>query len=298
MLGVLAGHPVQRIIARRVARTGAWIVLAVMLSSCAATRWAYNQAPNLSYWWIHNQVDLDDAQSVLARNELDRFFQWHRQNELPAYSDLLRQWQALAPGELTPDQVCAQFAEVRRRLEHAADQTVAPLARLALKLSPAQLASLQRHQERGNEDFEKNFLRGSPEQRLKKRLDAAVGRIERIYGTLDNAQRQRLLELLRASPFDPQRTQAERLRRQADLLQTVRDAQAAPTRAEALVRAHHARIARSPTPGYDAYSRELQRQTCTLFAALHNTTTSGQRANAVRVFSSYENDFQVLIAER
>jgi len=273
-------------------------MLAVALTACTAARLAYNQAPTISYWWLDAHVDLDDVQATEARDALDQFFQWHRRNELPVYASRLREWQALANSDLSPTQVCAQFEDVRERIERAADQTVDPFSRLALQLTPAQLEHLQRHQKRGNEEFEKDFLRGDPEQRLKKRLERATSRSEMLYGTLSQEQRMLLRQLIQASPFDAQRTQAERLRRQADLLQTVRDAQAAPARATQLVREHYVRVNRSPTPGYEAYQRELVRQGCTQFARLHNSTTPEQRAHAVRVLQGYEDDFRVLSAQR
>ena len=296
--GALAGLRLRRIIARRLAWLGAGLVLAVALSACTAARLAYNQAPTISYWWLDAYVDLDDAQSTQTRDALDQFFQWHRQNELPVYAGRLREWQALAPADLTPAQACVQFEDVRERIERAADRTVEPFTRLALQLTTAQLEHLQRHQARSNEEFEKDFLRGNPEQRLKKRLERATSRSEMLYGTLSKEQLALLRELIQSSPFDAQRTQAERLRRQADLLQTVREAQAAPARAQQLVREHYARVNRSPTPGYNDYQRELVRQGCAQFARLHNSTTPEQRANAVRVLKGYEDDFRVLSAQR
>ncbi|MDP3805721.1 DUF6279 family lipoprotein [Hydrogenophaga sp.] len=296
--GVLAGHHLRRIIARRWMRLGALLVLATTLAACTAARLAYNQAPSLSYWWLDSHVNLDDTQSARARQDLDAFFQWHRNSELPVYAGLLRQWQALATQDITPAQACAQFEVVRARLERAAGETVEPFARLALQLSPAQLEHLKGHLAEGNETFEKDFLRGSPEQRIGKRLDKALSRSESLYGKLSAEQRTLLRGLIQTSPFDAQRTQAERLRRQADLAQTVREAQTTPAKAEQLVRAHIARFSQSPTPGYDAYNQTLVREGCAQFATLHNSTTPEQRANAVRVLKGYEDDLRVLSAQR
>jgi hypothetical protein len=296
--GALAGLRQRAIIPRRMAWLGTGLVLAVALSACTATRLAYNQAPTISYWWLDAYVDLDDAQANQTRDALSEFFQWHRQNELPVYAGRLRDWQDLAPGDLTSEQACAQFEDVRARIERAADQTVEPFTRLALQLTPAQLEHLQRHQARSNEEFEKDFMRGNAEQRLKKRLERATSRSEMLYGTLSREQRALLRELVETSPFDARRTQAERLRRQADLLQTLKDAQAAPARATQLVRAHYARVNRSPVPGYNDYQRELVREGCARFARLHNSTTPEQRANAVRVLKEYESDFRVLSAQQ
>ncbi|WP_439517981.1 DUF6279 family lipoprotein [Hydrogenophaga sp.] len=296
--GASAGLRLRRIIARRLGWLATGLVLAVALSACTAARLAYNQAPTISYWWLDAYVDLDDVQAGQTREALNQFFQWHRQNELPVYAGRLREWQALATEDLTPAQACAQFDDVRERIERAADQTVEPFSRLALQLTPAQLEHLQRHQARGNEEFEKDFLRGNAEQRLKTRLERATSRSEMLYGTLSREQRELLRSLIQSSPFDAQRTQTERLRRQADLLQTVKEAQATPARATQLVREHYARVNRSPAPGYADYQRELIRQGCAQFARLHNSTTPEQRANAVRVLKDYENDFRVLSAQR
>jgi hypothetical protein len=296
--GVLAGLHPPGIIARRVLRLGALVTLAATLAACTTTRFAYNQAPTLSYWWIDRHVDLTDAQTAQTREDLKAFFQWHRRQELPAYASLLRQWQSLAVDQVSPAQACAQFEDIRQRLERAAAETVEPFARLALQLSPEQLENLKKRQADSNEDFAKDFLQGSPERRLRKRLDKAVERSESFYGALSPAQRELLRGWLQQSPFDPQRTQAERLRRQADLLQTVRDAQANPAKAEQLVREHIARIRQSPTPGYDAYNQELVRQGCIQFAMLHNSTTPEQRTNAARVLKGYEDDLRTLSAQR
>lgn len=296
--GLLAGDLLRRIIARRALHLCAFLVLATTLAACTATRLAYNQAPTLSYWWIDRHVDLDDAQTAKTREDVNAFFQWHRRTELPAYASLLRQWQASALEDVSPAQACVQFEDIRQRLERAAAETVEPFARLALQLSPEQLEHLKRQQAETNEEFEKDFLRGSPEKRLNKRLDKAVGRSESFYGALSKAQRDLLRNWLQKSPFDPQRTLAERRRRQADLLQTVRDAQATPAKAEQLVREHIARIRQSPAPGYDAYNQELVRQGCAQFAMLHNSTTAEQRANAARTLKGYEDDLRTLSAQR
>ncbi len=271
---------------------------ALLLTGCTATRLAYNQAPTLSYWWIDKYVDLNEAQSVKTREDVGAFFRWHRRQELPTYANLLRQWQGMTPDNVTAAQACAQFEDIRQRLDRAAAETVEPLARLALQLNAEQLDNLKEQQAKSNEEFEKDFLRGSPEQRLRKRVDKAVDRAESFYGTLGTDQRALVRNLLQQSPFDPQRTQAERLRRQADLLQTVRDAQATPAKAEQLVREHIARIRQSPAPGYDAYNQELVRAGCAQFAALHNSTTPEQRAKAVIALKRYENDVRTLSAQR
>ncbi|KRC10101.1 hypothetical protein ASE11_22435 [Hydrogenophaga sp. Root209] len=296
--GVLAGLHVRRIIALQVVKVCALVTMALAITACTAARLAYNQAHNATYWWLDSHVDFTNDQSTPVRGDINAFFQWHRTNELPVYAGLLQRWQTLAAQELTGAQVCAEFDVIRQRIERAADASAQPMARLALQLDAAQVEHLKSRQAKSNEEFADDFLQTSVDARIEKRHDRALGRSEMLYGTLNAAQKELLRNNIMASPFDPQRTQAERLRRQADLLKTVKDAQAAPDTAAERVRGHMARIGQSPTPGYKAYADELIRQGCAQFAQLHNTTTPEQRANAVRVLKGYEDDLRVLSAQR
>ncbi|MFW2357900.1 DUF6279 family lipoprotein [Hydrogenophaga sp.] len=296
--GVLAGPHVRRIMALRAAKVCALAIVAATLTACTATRLAYNQAHNATYWWLDSHVDFNNGQSTPVRSDINAFFQWHRTNELPVYAGLLQRWQTLAVQDLTGAQVCAEFDVIRQRIDRAADASMQPMARLALQLDAAQLEHLKSRQAKSNVEFEDDFLQASADARIEKRFDRALGRGEMLYGSLNAAQKELVRNNIKASPFDPQRTQAERLRRQADLLQTVKQAQAAPDSAAERVRGHIARISQSPTPGYKAYADELVRQGCAQFAQLHNTTTPEQRANAVRVLKGYEDDLRVLSAQR
>lgn len=282
----------------RAARVCALLVMATALTACTAARLAYNQAHNATYWWLDSHVDFNNDQATPVRGDINAFFQWHRANELPVYAGLLQRWQALATQDLTGAQVCAEFDVIRTRLDRAADASVQPMARLALQLDASQLEHLKSRQAKSNAEFEDDFLQASEDARIEKRYDRALSRSEMLYGTLNTAQRDLVRNNIKASPFDAQRTQAERLRRQADLLQTVKDAQAAPDTAAERVRRHITRISQSPTPGYKAYSDELVRQGCAQFAQLHNSTSPEQRANAVRVLKGYEDDLRVLSAQR
>jgi len=296
--GVAARDSQPGIIARTAARL-IWLLLAaVLVSACSTARLAYNQAPTLTYWWLDGHVDLANGQSGPVRQDIDTFFSWHRAEALPAYIELLKTWQTLAPGDLDADQVCAQFDAIRAHIDAAAAQTVTPLARLALALGPDQIEHQRRHQAKGNQGFEKDFLQGDEERRLRKRLSNTIDRSERLYGRLSADQRELVRNWLQRSPWDPARTLAERQHRQADLLDTVRKAQISPDQAEALVAAHIRRIGQSPRPAYAAHSQALVRHGCAQFAALHNSTTSEQRERAVRTLRAYEEDLLALTGQR
>ncbi len=298
------------------------IAASLLLGACSTTRLAYNQAPGLAQWWINGQVNLSDAQSTQLREDIDRFFQWHRRSELPAYAALLLRWQSLATTDISAEQACAEFDRMRARIDVATERSLEPLARLALQLSPEQLQYLQKKQADSLDEFDEDYLQGDTQERQRRRLDKAVDRSEQLYGRLNEAQRELVASGIRRSSFDAERSRTERLRRQDDLRQTVRAAQSqvlAQTRASderngpGLIRSAQAatlpsatatavpllrdftrRLWASPAPGYQAYSQTLVRQGCAQFAALHNSTSPAQRAHAVDVLKGYAADFQAL----
>ncbi len=283
----------RRIMARhlgQIAVLGAVLVLA----GCTALRVVYHQAPSLTYWWIDGYADLDNRQTAQVRADLDALFAWHRQEELPRLAELLRDWERLAPNDITADQACRQFERVRERLERTVSEAVPPLAKLALQLSPAQLDHLARQQAKSNREFEDDFIKPAPGRVLDRRTERAQDRLENFYGRLTDAQRNLLRQQLAASPFDAARTQQERLVRQADLLLTVRQAQADPANAQQRIQGHVNRFTDSPTPGYNAYLQASVQHGCRQIALIHNSTTPQQRQRAVATLKQYEADLRTL----
>lgn len=283
-----------RIIARGLFLT----LLALVLVACSAIRLAYNQAPSLTYWWIDGYADLNEAQTGQMRKDIDGFFAWHRSSELPGYITRLQQWQQMAQAPSHTDLVCAQFDALKSAYLRMVDRSLEPMARLALSMTPSQLQSLQRKYAKNNREFEERYLRASEAERIDNLMDRALDRYEPLYGELSDAQLALLREHIRQSPFDAQRVNAERLRRQSDLLKTLRELQAerGTTTASAVLalRRWHDRVMQSPIPGFAPYSDALVRNGCEQFAAVHNTTSPEQRAHAVRVLKDYEIDLRAL----
>jgi len=294
-------HPVfrmARIIAARLWRPLTLSTASLLLVACSALQLGYNQAPSLIYWWVDGYADLDDAQSTRLRSDIDRFLVWHRQNELPAYAQRLQQWRALAANDLSAEQVCAQAEALRLASLRLIERGHEPLARLALNVSAAQLQHLERHQAKGNQSFEKDFLRGTADERLERRLERALDRYEDLYGPLTPAQEERVRQGLRASPFDPARALADRKARQAELRTLIRQWQAGGTPPDAAAASLQAWLQRnlfaSPTASTDTAT--WVRHGCQTFADLHNSTSTEQRRHAQAELQRYENDLRALAA--
>jgi hypothetical protein len=295
----------SQIIARALLLAG----VAALLVACSVARVAYNQAPKFSYWWLDAYVDFTDAQSIQVRQDIDRFFAWHRGAELPRYAAQLARWQTLAKQDFTPAQACQQLDLVRAAYLRSLDRALEPLAALALQLSPEQLKHMQRHQQKGVQSFEKEYLSGDPADRFEDRLERYVDRYETLYGSLSERQHRLLRAELQRSSFDPRRSLNERMRRQDALLHTIAQLQADPAMASAngarpapaaavtAVRAWTRQLLESPTPGYPEYTERQLQEGCAQFAAMHNSTSAEQRLHAVQLLKRYEDDLRALSAQ-
>jgi Family of unknown function (DUF6279) len=280
----------------------AWLAVfcLVLLTGCSLLRLTYPQLPTIVYWWLDGYVDFSITQSPRVQLELAEWLRWHRSTQLPEYAALLQRARSEVLADTTPAQVCRWVDEGVSRLLIAYEQGIAPAAETLLALTPAQLNHMERRFEKGNADFEDDFLQPSAEDRLKVSIKRTVERAQMLYGRLDDAQRERIAREVEASPFDPALWLAERKLRQREILATLRRLQAeraGSAQLQAALRVFAEQAQRSPRPAYRAYQLRLKRFNCEFAAQLHNATTPAQRQAAAETLKGWEIDLRTLAAE-
>jgi len=276
-----------------------------LLQACSAVKLGYKNAPDLVYWWIDGYADLSEVQSLKTRADLARLQQWHRASELPKIAELMQAAQQLAPTNVSGDRVCSLLTDIRSRIDAVTAQAEPLAVALSTGMNAAQLSRIEAKFSKTNAEWRDEWLAGTLAQRQTRRLKAAVERSEQIYGNLEERQIAVLRDFVGNSDFDPQIRYAERLRRQQDLLLTLRqtsglsgDARLGAQQATASVHAYLERTANSPNPAYRAYIDKEVHDNCKAFAQLHNVTTSIQRERAVQRLAAYERDALELAAQR
>lgn len=273
---------------------------AALLSACSAVKLAYNQGPELAYLRLDSYFDFNDAQTARVKEELQQVQRWHRATQLPAYIEAMKTWQALLPGEVDEAQVCKVADDIRAKLLAISNRAEPVVAELTPTLDKGQLAFLQRKFAKLNREYQEDFLEGSPQERIGKRLKKAVSRAEMLYGSLDDKQVSLLRNQVTQSVFDASISLAEHQRRQQDALQTLTSLTAGavtPAQARSAVRGYFERSLHSPNPAYRAYQDKLTRDNCRTLAMLHNSTSAVQRAKAVQTLADYAQDFSKLASQ-
>lgn len=268
------------------------------LSGCGAVRLAYNNAPELTYWWLDSLLDLDNPQSNRLRSDLDALHAWHRTQELPDVADSLKQLQDAAQEPLAAEQVCQWSRYLEGRYQAVLNKAAPTAIALAPTLRSAQVDHLAKAWDKRNTQWQKEWLEGTAQERLERRLKTAIERTEGLYGRLTDAQKTLLRSQLEGSPFDAATQYAEVLRRQKDALQTLRALQAGtPDEAQqqAAISALLARTMQPAQSAYGDYTETLRKHFCATAAQFHNTTSPAQRKKLQQTLLGYENDLRALV---
>lgn len=276
------------------------LLAALLLSGCSAIRLAYNNAPQLSWWWLDGYVDFAGDQSGPARQAVDRWFDWHRPSQLPAYALLLVKAQGQITQDITAEEACRWNGRARALLEPALQRAAAEFAPLVTGLGEAQFKHLQERYRERNAEMRDEFLSPEPATRRRETMRRTVERAERLYGALEEPQLQIIRTGLASSPFNPELWLLERERRQQEALRVLRQIQADNPSAEQSVAALRALAfgsERSPDAAYRSYQLKLTEYNCALAARVHNSTSTAQRTVARTKLKGWEEDLRALVRQ-
>ena len=292
---------------RHALRLASLLAMAMLLNACSAIKVAYNQAPELTYWYLDAYADFTSVQSLQLKADLRRLLVWHRQTQLPGYVELLQDAQRQVRDDLSPSQTCAIFFAARGKLLVVKEQAETAAAQLAGALDARQLQHIERRFAKVNAEYRDDFLDARPEAIRTRRLDKAISRAEMLYGRLDEKQTAQLGRMIDQSGFDATRTYTEWQRRQRDALDTLRQLIASQTLAPSArpavdqtlksVNGLMERSLNSPDATYRNYAEKLINYNCKSFAEFHNTTSAAQRNHAAATLGKYEKDLKTLAGQ-
>lgn len=279
---------------------GLLLLLGALQACTGGIKLGYNNGVDLAAWWLDGHVDLNKPQSQQVRSDLRQLQAEHRQKMLPEYAQTLRQTQALVVNDLTAEQVCAVGTTIRGYADALLLVAEPAATTLAISLTPAQIGNLERKYVKTDADYRKDWLNLGPADMHEKRFDKALERAEMVYGRLDATQKTLLRQQVDQSSFEPQRVHAERLRRQTDIIKTLREidrTSSSSADARATVAALLKRAVHSPDTAHRQYADALAHEDCRAIAAVHNSTSEKQRAAAVKWLGGYAQTFMELSAQ-
>ena len=288
----------RAIIGARGARSLLMGALILVLGACSSIRLAYNNAPELAYFWLDRYVDFDKAQGKRVSAELEQLLRWHRSEELPLIADLLQSAQTLALQTPSGPQLCALNQTVLQRSEAIGLHAVPAAAAIVTTLSSQQLANLAKAYEKSNRKMREEW-RSAQAQGMDNRTLKSLERLEDLYGSLSSAQRRLFQDAMATTGFDSTRYLEEVQSRQQITLQTLEKLRNADTAAaQAALVAWIKMFSQSANPAYREYYAQVTAQTCQAFAQVHAQTSLAQRRHMADYLKDYEQQVRMLAAQK
>ena len=270
------------------------VLLATLaLGGCSAVHLGYANSPSLVYWWMDRYADFSSEQGTQLRADLQIVHDWHRSMEIPRLVQQLRDLQAMAPKDVTPDQVCRIVDAVQERVQVTLERMVPAVARVAPTVQSAQLSHFSKALEARERKWQEEWLQPPLPERNQHRAKQWLQRLESFYGDLDKAQVALIHAHIPQSSVNPELQLREIQRRHQDILQTfkrVRDKalQKEDTRGE--LQALLARSLHSPDATYRRYAAQVRQESCQLMSELHKLSSPAQRQHLINTLKSYEID--------
>lgn len=198
----------------------------ILLSLCAALvlgacslRFTYTQLDWLVPWYLRDYVTLDAGQRSALDARLAARLDWHCRAHLADYAATLRQAQGLlGQPRIDADELAPYLARAEGWWDELLAE-LAPDARVLLAgLQPEQVEELAQAFARREREAREEYLGGSAEAQHADRVDRMEARLQRWFGRLTPAQRERIAAWSRALRPTTEAWLANRARWQGALL--------------------------------------------------------------------------------
>ncbi|HEX4878233.1 MAG TPA: DUF6279 family lipoprotein [Limnobacter sp.] len=196
----------------------------LVLAACSAIKLGYNNAASLAHGYLMSSIEWDDAQSRQVRAGLDRIVAWHRQNELPVLAAQLEQAERRlvsthqTAGTITVADLEVHYKAIEASLARTANTAAPEIANLMLGLRQDQIQQIEFAFQQSNKAYREERLPNSRAKRLEASAERMEKRFERWLGSLDRAQRDRIVRWAEESLQYSELRYQRRLEQQAEFI--------------------------------------------------------------------------------
>lgn len=275
----------------RAARFLTALGLIALVAACTFSRFGYNQADTIAAWMVDDYFDLDGAQKQDFQKRFDRFYSWHRNEQLPEYATFLRTARTKVQQGLNRDDVLWFVDGVRGRVRTAARYAGPDTAAFLATLTPAQIENLQRKWDKDNKKYVKeNKVGGTPEERQEVEAKKVVKTFKEWLTPLNSDQEQKVTQMVRELPPISEFRYAERLRRQKEFLAILQQRNEDRAKFTARVTEWLANWDRGRTPDEQKKLDAWWQKRAEIFVALDKSITKEQRTASLERMQSYIDD--------
>jgi hypothetical protein len=263
-----------------------------LLAGCSMMRLGYGHLDAYAAWKANQYFDLDAAQRADFLRRFDRLHEWHRHEELPDYARFLGETRARLERPIAREDVEWFIEGVKSRYARIVSHAVDDAAALLYTVTPAQLETLQREWDEDNRRFVREYrLNGSSEEIRRARARRTLEQVREWTGRLDTDQEKRITVLTDALPLVEKLRYEDRLRRQREFLQLVRERGEDRARFAATLRAWLIDWDKGRAPEYARRYREWLAQREQMIVEIERMLKPHQRTLVLTRLQRYVEDF-------
>ena len=184
----------------RTPRTLCLLAICTLLATgCSAIGFAYNNAPSYFASELEDAFDLDNTQRRELDTRMQQFFNWHRQQELSRYQQVLDDAALNAADGISAPEFLQFIDGLRLAFLRLLGQAIISFGDMGLTLTPAQIDHYDRYYREISAEYY-DYLEMSLQQREIYREEQALERLEKWFGPFDANQLQKIRPRLRQLP--------------------------------------------------------------------------------------------------
>jgi hypothetical protein len=277
------------------------ICVSSLLSSCSSIQLGYNQIDFLLKWRIDDFIDLTTDQSQFYDQAFPLVIKKHRQEELPKVLQKLRSIRSKLDQALRVEDGVTIVKDVKSLAKDSIYLLIDDASTLALMLQPKQIAYMENALNKSNKKFQADFLKGSPDERLEKRIEKVIERTESFAGDLSKSQKASIKEIAKEHLLDMENVYQTRLYKQQLIIKTLKKiAQEQPSHAQTkiMITQLFLEIEQGSTPEQKEFEKNRDVQSGTILAKITQLFDDQQRKKTQAKLRSWENDVQSLMQQK
>jgi len=162
------------------------------LGACSGTTFVYNRLDTILPWYVDDYVELNATQERQLEEILRPFLDWHRQQELPRYVELLNQVDSSLDHEVTPTDLANIYDEMQVAWLRLEQESLDGLLELGASLSDAQVQEFLVYMRERQDEYEEEYLTRSGSEYREEIYDNFADTLEDYLGRLTGEQKERL----------------------------------------------------------------------------------------------------------
>ncbi len=276
------------------------VFLSFLLSSCSSVQLAYNQVDFLLKWWLDDYIDLTTEQSLMYDQSIHLLVKKHRQEELPKALQQLKQLKSKLDQPLKTDDGVQLVKEIKSLSRASINLLQDDAVALALTLQPKQFTLLESTFAKLNKKFQADYLKGSTEERLDKRVEKIIERTESFSGNLSKSQKIQVKEIAREYLLDMEVVYQTRLYKQQLIMKTLKkiaQEQAPPAQVKVIINQLFNDLELGVTADQKDFEKKRDLHSGIVLAKITELFDEQQRKKTQVKLKNWEQDLQTLIQQ-